>query len=582
MKAVLIFFICAGLFACTNKKNLHSTDLNLLLENKVKTLDPAHTTDNFSARATAQIYEGLYQYHYLKRPLTIEPLLAEGLPEISNEGKTYKIKIKKGLYFQNNPAFNDGKGREVTAEDFVYSWKRLAAPSVKAGGFWVIDGLIQGLNEWREKYGTGKVTLDTPVAGLVANDRYTLTVHLTKPHFQFTHVLATTYMAVIPREAVEKYGEDFARNPVGTGPFQLEKWIPGSKMIMIKNPKYHDQFYPKEGEPADKIKGNLRNAGEKLPFANKLTMNLQPERQPMWLNFMQGNLDHTIISKDNYSKVIEDGKVKEEYAKKGIDAYLQTRPDFTLIAFNMEHPVLGKNKFLRQAIASALNVKKMLEKFYNGRGIVAQGPIPPGIQGYDPNYRKPFPYDLEKAKKLMIDAGFPRGQGLTELNFELPGANTFSRQFGESIKYQLSLIGVPIKLVPNSWPQFEKKVKTKKADIILMAWLADYPDPENLLQLFYSKNVSPGPNMSNFSKPAFDRLFEKAVVMPTGPERTRLFRKMVDIVNEEVPVAFQIHRIFHPAHHGWLKNYKPHPIILNRYKYYRVDAKDKAKYKVKL
>lgn len=583
MKNIILLLIASFLtFSCTNKVNQDSSTIYGVLDANIPGLDPIQANNKYSSRIIAQIHEGLYHYHYFKRPLELEPQLAESMPKVSKDGLTYTIKIKKNIFFQDDSAFPNNKGRELTANDFIYSWKRLADPSNKALSWWVFDGKIKGLNEWRESFQKAKATYESPIEGLNAPDKYTLVIKLTRPFYQFNLLLAMPSTFVVAKEVVEKYGKEIINHPVGTGPYKLARWVRNSEVRLEKNPTFRNETYPSEGTKEDKEKGFLADAGKKLPLTDTISIKIIPERQPLWLSFMKGQLDHGIVPKDNFSQVFDGKQIRQEILDKKIGIHMQYRPDYTYFTFNMEHPVLGKNHNLRKAMAYAYDIQTSLEKFYNHRGIESNGPIPPGLDGYDPNYKKPIHYDLKKAKEYMEKAGFPEGKGAPTLNLELANSGSWSRQMGEFVKNQMALIGLNIKITSNTWPQFDKKVKSKKADIFQVAWNADYPDAENFLQLYYSKNVSPGSNNANFMNREYDSMYEKAASLPPGKARTELYKKMVIFLNEKTPAIFLIHRIYRLPFHGWLKNYNEYPVVHDFYKYLRVDEKEKEELLKKL
>ncbi len=582
-------FFCVGFItltlvavACTKEKSEEENTLNLVISSNVKGLDPIDVSDVYSSRVTSQIFEGLLSYHYLKRPLEIIPQLAASMPTVSADGLVHTFKLKKGVKFQDDPCFPEGKGREITSNDFVYSWRRLADPRNRSEGFWVFDGHIKGLNEWRTAVGEGKADYSTPIEGLQTPDSETLIIKLTHPYFQLHYVLAMVVTAVVPKEAVEKYDKEILNHPVGTGPFRLESWVRNNKIVLVKNPSWTGQTYPTEGEPDDRAQGLLEDAGKPLPFADKVVMTELVEDQPRWLNFLKGNFDYAGIPKDNFDQAISGGALSEELKQKGMRLHVAQYPDLTYVAFNMEDPVLGKNKTLRKALSMATNTQISIEKFYNNRAIPAHSPVPPGIDGYDKDFVNPYQkYDLVKAKELMKEAGFPEGKGLPEFTFETTNSAT-ARQVAEYFKQEMAALGVQIRIGVNTWPEFTTKVKEKRAQIWGIAWNADYPDSQNFYQLLYGKNVSPGPNGSNYVNKEFDELYEKALRLPMGQERTAIYKKMRAIVVEEAPWIFGVHRLGYVPSFHWLKNFKPHPIINDDVKYYRVDTKEKAKLKAKL
>lgn len=572
---------------CTKKVDDKDTTLNAVLRANVKGLDPLRANDLYSSTVMAQMFEGLLQYHYLKRPYTLQPGLADGMPVVSDNGLTHTFKIKKGVKFHDNPAFPDGKGREVTAEDFIYSFKRLADPRSASEGFWIFDGKIKGLNEWADNVKAEKAGYDTPVEGLQAPDKHTLVIKLIKPYYQLYYVLAMTYSSVVPKEAIEKYGAEFLNNPVGTGPFMLEKstdWVRNSKITLKKNPTWRGETYPTEGEPGDKEKGLLADAGKALPFAEKLVFTELPEDQPRWQNFMKGNFEFIEIPNDNFESAVSKNNRNEiapENAAKGMRLDITPNVDVTYTAFNMKDPLLGKNKDLRHAMTLAQDNANLITKFYNGRAVAAQGPIPPGLSSHDPNFKNPYQFDSKKAKETLAKAGFPEGKGLPELTFESL-SDSKSRQQAEFFVQNMAAIGIKARINSNTWPQFQDKIKSGKAQIFGIAWGADYPDAQNFYQLFYSKNMSPGPNDSSFSNAEFDQLYEQSLKLPPGTERDALYTKMRDIVVEESPWMFHTHRLGYRLIHGWVHNFKWNDIQNDYFKYLRVDPKKRAELKVKL
>jgi ABC-type transport system substrate-binding protein len=573
--ALCIFSL--GLSSCTLKsKNEPVNTLHLVAEEKIKGLDPAFANDLYSGIQISQAYETLLQYHYLKRPYTLIPCLAESMPEISSDGLTYTFHIKKGVLFQDDPSFKSshGKGREMTAEDVAYSFKRLADPRLMSAGWWIFDGKIVGLNEWRDassKSGSTDYTL--PVEGLKATDRYTLQVKLKQRSAQFLFSLAMPFTAVVAREAVDHYGKEFINHAVGTGPFRLAEFIPSSKIVWVKNPTFRQEFYPSEGSSGDKEAGLLADAGKPLPLVDRLIAHVFIERQPMWLTFLSGKLDVTAIPKDNFAAAISPSKeLTPELSSKGVRLVKSPALDITHTTFNMADPLIGRNKLLRQALSLAYDEATFIDLFYNGRAIAAQGPIPPGLAGYDPNFKNPYrQFNVAKAKELLAKAGYPEGKGLPALEFATL-TDSASRQQAEFMQKIMSAIGVSLKVNNYSWPQFLEAVKNRRGQLWTYAWSADYPDAENFLQLFYSKNASPGQNDSNYSNPEFDKLYEKSLTLGDGTERTELYKKMTHLLIEDCPWIFGSHRLGYTLTQPWLKNFKPNDFDHSRYKYYRIDS----------
>ncbi len=562
--------------ACTKKGgNDPANTLHLATPEKIKGMDPVFADDLYAGTEVHRVYESLYQYHYLKRPYVLIPNLAEAMPEISSDGKTYTLKLKKGVLFQDDICFkaSNGKGREMTAEDVVYSYKRLADPKLASSGWWIFDGKLVGLNEWRDAQGKAATTdYSVPIEGLKAVDRYTVQLKLIQRSSQIGYALAMAFTAVVPREAVEAYGKEFLNHPVGTGPFRIDEYNPTSKLVYVKNPTYRQELYPSEGAPGDKEAGLLADAGKVLPLSDKVIVSIIVEDQPRWLNFMAGKLDRAAIPKDNFDQAVDKAQnLKPELAQKGIILFKDPSLDVTHESFNMADPLIGKNKLLRQALSLAYNPAPAIDLFYNGRAIVAQGPIPPGLAGYDEAMRNPYKqFSIEKAKELLAKAGFPGGKGLPPIEYATTSSST-SRQMNEYLQKQFESIGVTLKMNTYSWPEFQAAIKNKKGQMWGFAWGADYPDAENFLQLFYSKNGSPGPNDANYSNPEFDRLYEKSLTLQDAPERTAIYKQMVKLVVEDCPWIFGVHRLSYSLGNKWLKNYKYHEFENSAFKYLRVD-----------
>jgi len=552
------------------------------LKGNVKGLDPINSNDVYSAWAIATSYESLFQYNYLKRPLVVEPLLAESLPQISKDGMTYTIKIKQGVRFTDDPAFPGGKGRELTAQDFIYSWKRLADPTNQSEGFWVFDNRIKGLNEWRDKMGKSQAKYEDAIEGLEAPDKYTLIIKLKKPYYQLMYQLSAPYTSAVPHEAIEKYGKEILNHTVGTGPYVLSEWIRNSRLTFVRNPSWRGEKFPSEGEPGDREAGLLTDAGKAMPFADKVIFYEVPEDQPRWLKFMKGETDWDEIPKDNYDSAVKDKKVLPEFAAKGIGLAIETSSDLIYMTLNMVDPFLGKNEFLRKAMNLAFDSDTFQEKFYNGRAINAQSQIPVGLDGYDPDFKNPYKqYDLEKAKVLLAKAGYPGGKGLPEFEYACPTSAT-ERQMGEYFQQQMATIGINIKVAQFSWSQFLERQKEKKLQIFSYAWVADYPDAENYLQLLYGPNESPGNNGSNYHNKEYDKAYEDAQKLPPGPARLALYKKMRDLFVKDMPWIPELNRFRYQLYHGWIRNFKPHLTVINYLKYIRVDMDKKKALKDKL
>lgn len=575
---VLTAFLAAisSLSSCTKKQNFNEKVLNKVIAADVKGFDPIYADDSYSGKEVAKVYEGLLQYHYLKRPYVLIPSLAESMPTVSEDGYTYTFKLKKGVMFHDDECFKGGKGREMTADDVVYSFLRVADPKLNSTGFWVIDGKLKGVNEWRvAMLKADKTDYRAKIDGIQKVDKYTVKFVLNRPFPQFLYAFAMSFFKVVAKEAVEFYGKEFVNHPVGTGPFTLKKYERTKTITYHRNKNFRDEFFPSEGEEEDAKAGLLKDAGKKLPLVDKIVSHIITEAQPRWLNFQKGKVGLLSIPKDNFDQAVTpDRKLNESFAEKGMQLIITPGLDVTYTAFNHKNK-LFQNKKLRQAMSLAFDVDEANRLFYNNTGLPAQSIIPPGVAGYDKNFKGPYQkYDLEAAKKLLAEAGYPEGKGLDPIDFECL-ASTVSRQQAEYFAKSMAKIGITVKVSTNTWPEMTKKVKSASAMMWGISWLADYPDAENFLQLIYGPNKAPGANGSNFDNADFNQLYKKASVMQHGLERTALYEKLMRMAAEEVPWIFGVHRMNFNLKQGWVRNFKDHAFDHGMEKYYGVDLKKK-------
>jgi oligopeptide transport system substrate-binding protein len=551
------------------------------LISNLKTFDPAQASDSYSNQSQFQIYEALYEYKYLARPYEIEPCLAAALPEISADGTVYTIRVRTDIEFQDDAAFPGGKGRRINAHDFVYSIKRLTDVRTDTYGWWIFDGKVKGLNAFRDASAAlpalpdsiHPALYDQEVEGLRALDDSTVRIELTRPFPYFKYILAMPYAAFVAHEVVNHYGPEFLNHPVGTGPYVLKEWRRGLRLTFERNPKYHHGFYPTEGTAADSAAGLLADAGKPLPFIDRAELYIFNETQPMWLNFLRGNLDRSSIPKDNYSQAVTPGRgLNEVIRKRGIVLDRMWQLDLTYVCFNMKDPVLGKHKKVRQAMQLGYDVETVIDRFYNGRGIRAQSLIPPELAGYDSVFRSPYgEYNPARARTLLAEAGFPGGKGLPTLVF-LTVASTEARQRGEHFAQNMAAIGIKVKVESCTWPEYLERLQVSKFQLVGASWMADYPDPENFLQLLYGPNKPPGENNASYQNDAYDRLFEEMTRLQDGPERMAIIQRMKAIAVEDAPWIFAVHRVAEILSYQRIRNLKPHAVAESPIKYYRIDA----------
>ncbi len=551
---------------------------------RIRGFDPVMAGDVPSSLAISRVYEGLLQYSYLKRPYTLEPNLAAAMPHVSEDGLVYAFAVRRGIYFQDDPCFTatDGRGRELTADDFVYSIKRVADIKTGSTGFWAFNDRIEGLDEFRAASGREAPTdYDQPVAGLSAPDRYTFCVRLKRPYPQLTWILTMHYAYAVPREAVEFYGSDFVNHPVGTGPYVLKEWKKNYRMEFVRNPQWQNtgriERYPDQGAPGDWEAGLLADAGRQIPFVERIVLSVVDDSSTMWFMFLRGDFEMSGISRDNWNAVITaDKNLDRNLAARGIRMFATPVMQTYYIGFNLDDSVVGPNKLLRQALTCAFN-SEVYVRFYNNRVIRAKGPVPPGIAGFE-EQTTPYPFNLERARRLLSEAGYPEGRDPAtgrrlKLAIDLGNANDPEvRGAVELLSDFMGRIGVTLDPIYNNWPAFLERIERRQVQLYRLGWVADYPDAENFLQLFYSPNRSPGPNHSNYVNKEFDALYERARVMQPSPERNELYRQMAALVVEDCPWIFEQHPLSYALTHAWLKNYKPHDFPYGMGKYYAIDT----------
>lgn len=567
-----VFFVvmCLWLSGCSKPSDFEAGGQDGVLyqtTDRIRGFDPVLSADVASSRAIGKMYEGLLRYRYLERPYQVEPALIESMPDIADDRLVYTFRLKRGVYFQDDPCFesSDGAGREVCAEDVVYSFKRLADMKKVSPGYWIFRGRIQGLDEFRAASGESEKTdYDMDVAGLRVTGKYELEIHLTEPYPQLIWVLAMPYASIVPREAVEYYGGDFLNHPVGTGPFQLTSWQRNYRIQYSANPAWTNG--PRK-EWLD---------GVRIPQLNRIVEYVVDDSSTQWMMFLSGQLHrYSDISRENWDAVVNDqGELVESLKHKGIQMKSMASLDTWYIGFNMDDPVVGRNRKLRQALCSAFNVNEWV-RFYRHRLIPAKGPIPPGIDGYREK-PAPYAYNIERAKQLLADAGYKDGIDPDtgrplKLHLACGKTDTETRESTELFAAFMRDIGIEIVPEFYNWPTFLKKVGRRECQMFRLSWFADYPDAQNFLQLFYGPNSSPGPNRVNYDNPVYNQKYEKILDMPPSNERTALYRELADIVIQDCPWIFMVHSRSVTLNQPSLQNYEPHDFPYGMERYLRIE-----------
>jgi len=568
----LLFLSILVFIGCTNNKKKTDT-IEISLTGEISTIDPAGCYDTVCYVPVAQVYESLYEFDYLKRPYSLRPLLAEGQPLVSPDRLTYTFKLKKGIkYHKSKLVPND---RVVKAQDIANQIKRLAFLGTNSRGFWLFDGKIKGLNEWRNKVQTDlNLFFSEPVEGLSTPDDQTLVIHLKYPYPQLLYAMAMNFTSPIPEEAVKATKNDFSRESIGTGAYYITSYNSGLGVDLQKHEGYLTSTYPKEGSRLAQDKGFLKDAGAKLPFVNKVRLVVIKEAQTDWLNFLKKKIDMINLTKDHFHVALTpEGKLKPEIIKDEIALQASPTLIYWWIAFNMKDPIVGKNLNLRKAIAHAVNIEKYIELFTYNVAQKSNSIYPPGIPGYSPVAELPYKYDIKLAKEFLKKAGYPEGKGLEPLKFDIRGSDTLRRQMGEFLQQELRSIGVTIEIQINTFPAFLEKARKGKLQFWQGGWVLDYPDAENVLQLLSSQNLPPGQNYFNYVNAEFDQNFKELREIEDSKRKFELMKKMENIVNADLPWIMQYYARSYVLSHKHLKNFMYSDIIYNNIKYLKIEGK---------
>jgi ABC-type transport system substrate-binding protein len=548
-----------------------------------KSLDPVEGSTTYDNMACVQVYETLLEVDY-RNPRTWRPLLVESAPERLDGGKRWRFHLRKGVLFHDDPCFPGGVGRELVTDDVFYSWKRLADAKYTFKNWWLLENTIAGFDEFKEtQNGPDGLNYDAPVEGFVKIDDHTFEIVLKEPVYRFIWVLTMFQTSIVPREAVEQYGKDFSRNPVGTGPFVFDAWSPKQHLFYDRNPKYRTDLYPGDGwSEADREIGMHEAAGAKLPIPDRLEFTMFVEDQPMWLKFNSNKLAYTEVPAEYFQEAFNkrNRKLKREFKRKGVLGFENPLLDFIFIGFNMEDPVLGgytpEKKALRHALSLALDWDERNDTFYNSKNLIYDGPIPPTLDGHPEDGRagKWRGLDLERARQQLAAAGYPNGEGLPPIKYYTNRGGNNAEQ-AELLKRQLGAIGVKLEPQFVDFSTLIDNVNNKKAPLFSFAWSSDYPDGENNLALFYGPYESPGSNHYNYKNAEYDALYEKIRVMEPSAERTAIYERMRDMVIEDTPYLGAMARRRHYLVAPWAENCRPTERFWSWFKYVGVDESER-------
>jgi len=548
--------------------------------------DPVRVSDLYSNIVNEAIFERLLTYDYLARPAKLIPMTAESMPEVSEGGRTYIVHLKRGIHFAPDPAFK-GQRRELTAEDYVYSFKRFADPANRAPYGFMLQGKIVGLDEQTEAAKkSGKFDYDATIPGLVALDKYTLRFKLTGADFLFPYTLAHVPFCAVAREVVEAYGNDVQAHPVGTGPYVLKEWRRAAKITLEANPSYREVTwnFQAEGNSRDEALATEMK-GKKIPQIGRVEISIIEESQSRWLAFERKELDYLALPATFVGEALdESNNLKPKWVEQGVSLYRAVDPSVGYTFFNFRDPLVGgfaKEKIaLRRAIIMGFDLPAEIRVIAKNQEIQAQMPIPPGVVGFDASYRGVNQYDPVLANKLLDYFGYKKGSdGYRTLPDGKPltirqatGTAAIDREYSELWKRSMDAIGIRMLFEPG---KFADTLKAAKACHVMMwqaSWTADYPDGDNFMQLLYGPNTGESNNGCYESK-AYDALYEKSLTLsPTSVERNRLFIDMSRQI--EVDGAWNLHSspIRNQLIRPWVKGYKKHPILQAEFVYMDVDV----------
>ncbi len=483
----------------------------------ISTLDPAFAKDQALIWGTSQLFNGLVRLDTTLRPV---PCIAKRWT-ISPDGLTYTFTLRDDVRFHKSPLFGTPDStRRVVAADFLYSLRRILDPDVASPGLWIFAQVADD--------------------GFAAPDDTTFVIRLREPFPPLLSLLSMPYCFVVPREVVEHYGTDFRNHPIGTGPFQLQYWKEGVKLVLRKNPLYFefDTIY----EPSNVIMAsdstihNSQFKTQRLPYLDAVAITFIIDKQTAFLEFVKGNLDFMNSLDASYKDELltRTGQLRQKYADR-IDLTSLPFLNTEYLGFLME----GSDTLplaVRQAINYGFDRAKMMKYLRNNIGQPATGGmIPAGLPGFDTTARYGYNYNPQLARQLLAKAGFPDGQGLPPISLSTTASYLDLCKF---IQQQLSLIGLDIKLDVNPPAALREQIAQGKSQWFRGSWIADYPDPENYMTLFFSPNKAPaGPNYTHFHSTTADRLYRQAMAETNPDRRTAIYRQMDSIAMRQAPVV---------------------------------------------
>jgi len=496
--------------------------------NGITTLDPAFSSGQSVIWPCNLLYNGLVD---LDETLHIVPAIAKSW-SISDDGRLYTFILRNDVYFHDTEYFHFSKPRRVTAQDFVYSFSRITDPAVASPGAWIFQKVARnakGEPQFR-----------------ALNDS-TFQIELTQFFPPFLGILAMKYCSVVPREAVEHFGKEFRSKPVGTGPFQMQLWEEGVKLVLRKNPQYFE----------------YDEKGQRLPYLDAVAISFIVDKQSVFMEFMKGSLDFMSGIEACYKDALltKDGKLQPKFSGKitmETCPYLNTEYlGFVLKEDGKDNPLQIKE--VRQAINYGFDRAKMMRYLRNNIGYAANsGFVPRGMRSFNERRVKGYDYNPTKALELLEKAGYPNGKGLPPIPISTSASYLDLCQY---IQHELGEIGITVTLDVQQGAQQRQMMRGYKLPRFRGSWICDYPDAENYLALFYSKNLQPaGSNYTHYVNPKYDELFEKSQSILDDSLRNDLYTQLDSILLEDAPfVVLYYDQAVRFFRYG-VKNCSPNPI----------------------
>ena len=585
MKKQLCIAIAASLLCLSAQ----AADMNKVLRVSFRApetgFDPGKVSDVYSSSITENVFDPLLTYDFLARPSKLIPNTTTEMPKISSDGKVLTFHIKKGIYFAPDPVFK-GQKRELTAADYAYSLKRLVDPVTGSPTGYLIAGKFVGLDEWVKSSKNGRLDYDKTVEGIKALDRYTLQLTLKEAYPALQYVLAMPHMGAVAREVMEAYSDNTMSHPVGTGPYMVTDWKPGTHISLAANPHYRKSViaYQPGDDAGDQELAKTMN-GKAIPEIGRVEVSIISEEQPSWLAFRNGDLDTAGLPQPLVrGSLLLDPKdtwrvdLKPDLKKRGIKLYRDLAQEITYYVLNMKDPVVGgysKEKIaLRRAITLSFDTKETIRNIRRNQAVKAEYIIPPNVAGHNPDFKAAFDYNPALANALLDEFGYkkgadgkrllPDGKPLT-VDF-ITGTSGIDKQWNEYWQKAFNAISVRVAFRPMQWNEQVKSLRTCSYGMAGAAWLADYPDGDNFTMMLYGKNVG-SENYACYQSARYDKMYEATQKMSDSPERNALYDQMNKVMMSDTPWVMGDTRFNNFLAHKWVYGVKPHPQFNTLWRY---------------